>query len=138
MAKNIKELAKQIEKLATKAMQDNANVKVAVIKEGRKQVEKTVYDVYDPVVYERSGDLKEQWDYENTKDGIAVFNYREDDETGKDIVDTIEYGRNYDYEFEYSNKPRPFIENTREALRNGNELTNALKKDMKQSGLKVE
>jgi hypothetical protein len=143
MAKNMKELARQIEKLAAKAMQDSGNVKATVIKEGRNQVQKTVYDVYtpdpnNPNSYKRTGDLKEQWDYENTKDGIAVFNHREDDDTGKDIVDTIEYGRNYDFEFEYSNKPRPFIENTREILRSGNELTNALKKDMKSSGLKVE
>jgi hypothetical protein len=138
MAKTMKELAKQIEKLAAQAMQNNGNVKATVIKEGRNQVQKTVYDVYTPEVYSRSGDLKEQWDYENTKDGIAVFNYREDDDTGKDIVDTVVTGKGYDYDFEYAGKPRDFIGATVDELEKGSELTNALKKDLKSSGLKVE
>jgi hypothetical protein len=138
VAKNMKELAKQIEKLAAQAMQNSGNVKATVIKEGRNQVQKTVYDVYTPEVYSRSGDLKEQWDYENTTDGIAVFNYREDDDTGKDIVYTVVTGQGYDYDFEYAGKPRDFIGATVNELEKGNELANALKKDMKSSGLKVD
>jgi tRNA/tmRNA/rRNA uracil-C5-methylase (TrmA/RlmC/RlmD family) len=138
MAKNMKELAKQIEKLAAQSMQNSGNVKATVVKEGRNQVEETVYSVYNPKVYDRTGDLKEQWDYENTKDGIAVFNYREDDDTGKDIVQVVTSGIGYDYDFEYAGKPRDFIGATVNELEKGNELTNALKKDMKSSGLKVE
>jgi hypothetical protein len=134
----MKELAKQVEKLAAQSMQNNGNVKATVVKEGRNQVQKTVYDVYTPEVYSRTGDLKEQWDYENTKDGIAVFNYREDDDTGKDVVYTVITGQGYDYDFEYADKPRDFIGNTVNELEKGNELTNALKKDMRSSGLDVE
>jgi len=139
VAKNMKELAKEIEKLAAKAMQkSNSNVKQTVIAEGRNQVQETVYDVYpDPVQYERTGQLKESWESENTPNGIAVFNTRRDEDTGKDIVDTVEYGRNYEYEFEYSNTPRPFVENTREALRNNNKLAESLEKDLNSIGIKT-
>jgi hypothetical protein len=135
----MKELAKQVEKLAAQVMQKkNSSTSNTVIEEGKRQVDKTVYSSYDPKVYERTGQLRESWEVENTSDGIGVFNTRRDEDTGKDIVDTIEYGRNYDYEFEYSNKPRPFVENTRESLRNGNQLKDSLKKDLKSIGLDVE
>lgn len=137
---DLKDLEKYVNNMAKQAMQKGNATRKTVIEAGKRHVESDVYSVYtpdpnNPNSYKRTGQLKEDWKVEDTADGIAVYNDR--NENGKDIVDTIEYGRNYDYEFEYSNKPRPFIENTREDLRNGNELKEALKKDMKSMGLDV-
>jgi hypothetical protein len=134
---NIKELAKLVNKMAAEAMSKGNAVKNTVIEEGKTQVQETVYDVYSPKVYERTGQLKENWNWQDTPNGIEIINTRTDKETGKYIPDTIEYGRNYDYEFEYSNKPRPFIENTVENLKDSNKLNEAMKKDLKNIGLDV-
>lgn len=135
---NLKELERYVNRMASEAMSKGNNVKKTVIDEGKKQVQETVYDVYDPKVYERTGQLKENWNWQDTPDGIEIINTRTDEESGKYIVDTVEYGRNYDYEFEYSNKGRPFVENTRENLRNSSKLKNALKQDMRSIGLDIE
>jgi hypothetical protein len=134
----MKELERLINQKVTEAMSKGNNVKNTVIEEGKRQVQETVYDVYSPKVYDRSGELKENWNWQDSPDGIEIINTRTDDKSGKYIVDTIEYGRNYDYDFEYANKPRPFIENTRESLRRDNRLKNALRDDLKAIGLDVE
>jgi hypothetical protein len=134
----MKELEKLINRKVTEAISKGNNVKDTVIEEGKKQVQETVYNVYSPKVYERSGDLKENWNWQDAPDGIEIINTRTDEDSGKYIVDTIEYGRNYDYDFEYANKPRSFIENTRESLRKDDRLKNALRDDMKAIGLDVE
>lgn len=136
---NLKDLEKYVNKMAAEAMSKGRAVKETVINEGKKRVQEDVYDVYpEPKVYERTGGLKEDWNWQDTPDGIEIINTRTDKDSGKYIVDTIEYGRNYDYEFEYSNKPRPFIENTREALRDSDKLKNAMKRDLKSLGVDVE
>lgn len=112
------------------------SVKNTVIDTGKRHVQEDVYDVYDPVVYQRSGELKNNWEVEETADGIAVFNDRHDG--SKNVAETVEYGENYDYEFKYSHTPRPFTENTRQELSKGNKLANSLKQDMKRIGLDIE
>jgi len=136
--KNLKELEKYINEQAKKALQNGKHVKNTVIETGKKHVDKDVYSVYAPKIYERTGLLRESWDVENTDDGIAVFNTRTDGE--KYIPETIEYGINYDYSgYGYAyEKPRPFINNTREELRNSNAFKEAMKKDLKDAGFDVE
>jgi glycyl-tRNA synthetase (class II) len=132
------ELAKMIEKMAKEAMQqENSEVKKEVVETGKQHVESDVYNVYTPQTYERTGQLKESWDSENTTDGIAVFNTREDEDTDKYIPEVIETGQGYDYDFEYNGRERPFISNTREELRNSNRLQEAMKRDLRSKGIKV-
>lgn len=135
---SIKDLERYVNDQAQKAMVKGNKVKNTVIEEGKKQVQETVYDVYEPEMYERTGQLKENWNWQENEDGIEIINTRTDEETGKYIPATIEYGQNYDYDFKYSNTPRPFIENTRESLRKDDRLKNALKDDMRSIGLDVE
>lgn len=138
-ANNLDELFSMIEKEATKAMQKgNSSVKRTVIAEGQKQVQETVYNVYTPKIYRRSGDLKYSWETENLPDGIFVYNNREDEETGKDIATTVEYARGYDYKFDFSNKPRPFTGNTIKSLERDNRLEDAFREDLRANGLDVE
>jgi hypothetical protein len=135
---NLKDLEKYVNKLAADAMSKGKAVKETVISEGKKRVQEDVYDKYKPKKYERTGGLKENWNWQDTPDGIEIINTRTDEDTGKYIPDTIEYGRNYDYDFEYADTPRPFIENTRESLRDSDKLKNAMKQDLRGIGLDVE
>lgn len=136
--RNINELKKYTNEQAKKALQNGKHVKNTVIETGKKHVDKDVYSVYTPKIYERSGLLKESWDVENTDDGIAVFNTRTDGE--KYIPETIEYGINYDYSgYGYAyEQPRPFIAETHKELKDSNILKEAMKKDLKDVGFDVE
>lgn len=133
--KNMKDLEKYINAQAKKAMNQGNAVKKVVMDTGKKHVEEDVYRVYQPKVYERSGELATSWDSSPTSDGIEIFNTREDD--GKYIPEVIETGQNYDYDFEYRGKPRPFIENTRRELDGSKKLTEALEKDLNSIGIKI-
>jgi hypothetical protein len=137
--RNINELKKYINEQAKKALQNGKHVKNTVIETGKKHVDKDVYEAYpNPKQYDRTGLLRESWDVENTDDGIAVFNTRTDGD--KYIPEVIETGIGYDYTgygYDYE-KPRPFISNAREELRNSNVLKEAMKKDLKDAGFDVE
>ena len=136
--KNLKELEKYINEQAKKALQNGRHVKNTVIETGKKHVDKDVYSVYTPKIYERTGLLRESWDVENTDDGIAVFNTRTDD--GKYIPQVVESGIGYDYTgYNYAyEKPRPFIAETRRELKNSNTLKEAMKKDLRDAGFDIE
>ncbi|MBD1379220.1 hypothetical protein IC621_03155 [Bacillus sp. IB182487] len=119
----------------------NSNTSKTVIETGKRHVQEDVYDVYspdpnNPNSYDRTGKLKESWEVENTPDGIAVYNSREDD--GRNVAEIVESGQGYQYDFEYNGKPRPFSENTRKELRGSNKLRESLKQDLKSLGIKVE
>ena len=135
---DISQLGLYINQLTQEAMSKGISVKNTVIEEGKRQVQTTVYNVYEPKEYSRTGQLKEDWNWQDTPDGIEIINTRTDKDTGKYIVDTVEYGRNYDYEFPYAHTPRPFVENTANKLRDSIELTNALKQDLRDIGVDVE
>lgn len=138
---SIKDLERYVNKMAKEAMNKGNAVKKTVIDEGKKQVKETVYDVYtpdpnNPKSYKRTGELKENWKSEETVDGIAIFNDRRDE--GRYVAEIVETGDGYQYDFPYNGKPRPFTENTRQALKDSNKLTDALRRDMNATGLDVE
>lgn len=135
MAKNMKEIAKQIEKLAAKAMQNGNSVKNVAIKTAQNETDRMIYS-YEPRQYERTGKLKESWETFNDPNGIVLDNTYEDG--GKDIAETVHTGIGYDYTgygYEYE-KPRPIFDTTRNELEDGR-LTNALKKDLNKIGIKT-
>lgn len=137
-AKNLKELAKQIEYMTKKAIQrENSKVKKVAIETGKEHVQEDVYDAYDPKVYPRTGQLKESWVTENTQDGIVLYNTRRDGD--KYIPEVVETGIGYDYTgYGYAyESPRPFIKNTKKDLENS-KVRDALKEDLKSLGINVE
>ncbi|RYI30613.1 hypothetical protein EVU96_09360 [Bacillus infantis] len=134
--KNMKDLERYVNQMAKKAMNEGNGVKNVVIDEGKKQVQETVYDAYAPHVYERTGELKENWKSEPSAEGIAIFNDRRDGE--KNVALVIETGQGYEYDFPYSDKPRPFTENTRKTLDGSSQLKDGLRKDLRNVGLDVE
>lgn len=138
---DLKSLEAYVNKMTKEAMVKGNAVKNTVIEAGKRHVQEDVYDVYtpnpnNPNSYKRTGELKNNWKVEETSEGISVFNDRRDGE--KYVAEVVEYGKGYDYDFEYSNTPRPFTENTRQELASGNELSNAMKKDLMSIGFDVE
>ncbi|MCY8513847.1 hypothetical protein P8907_20000 [Bacillus atrophaeus] len=139
MAKNIKEIKALVELVAKQAIQkQSSTVKQIMTKTGQEHVETDVYGVYEPLLYERTNELKTSFITNNEANGVSLDNIREDD--GKDIVTVIETGEGYTYPDEYGygyGKPRPFMKKTAESLNDGR-LIAAAKKDLKASGIKTE
>ncbi|WP_270574328.1 hypothetical protein [Bacillus glycinifermentans] len=133
-----KDLAILVQKEALKAIQQsNSNTKQTLIKTGQDHVETDVYDVYDPLVYERTHELKSSFVTEDEVNGISLDNIREDD--GRDVATIVETGQGYTYPDEHGygyGKPRPFMANTAEALKDGR-LIEAVSKDVNRLGHKT-
>ncbi|QMV48783.1 hypothetical protein Goe11_c00300 [Bacillus phage vB_BsuS-Goe11] len=138
MAKNIKEIKVMIEKAAIQSVhKSSSNVKKIMVKTGQEHIDEDVYGAYDPLLYERTGQVKDAFITTNESNGVSLDNIREDD--GKDVATVIETGKGYAYpdSYEYGyGKPRPFMKNTAETLKDGR-LTEALKSDLKADGIKT-
>ncbi|CAI6267934.1 hypothetical protein NRS6120_09985 [Bacillus subtilis] len=138
MAKNIKEIKAMVEQAAIQSIhKSSSNVKKIMVKTGQEHIDEDVYGTYDPLLYERTGQVKDAFITTNESNGVSLDNIREDD--GKDVVTVIETGKGYTYpdSYEYGyGKPRPFMKNTAETLKDGR-LTEALKSDLKADGIKT-
>ncbi|MCU4668635.1 hypothetical protein [Bacillus paralicheniformis] len=133
-----KDLAILVQTEALKAIQQsNSSTKQTLIKTGQEHVETDVYDVYNPLVYERTHDLKSSFVTENEANGLSLDNIREDE--GRDVATVVETGEGYTfpdtYDYGYG-KPRPFMANTAEALKDGR-LIEAVTKDINKLGHKT-
>lgn len=136
---NIADLAKYFGKVSSKAISNGGAVEDLVVGIAESHVQTDVYDKYTPTHYQRTGELKESWDHEEIDGGIAIFNTKKSEDYGYSVAEVVETGQGYQYDFEYSGVPRPFIENTKEELRRRkNEVVQAMKKDLKASGINVE
>ncbi|MED0868705.1 hypothetical protein P4T23_06560 [Bacillus spizizenii] len=139
MAKNIKEIKLMIQKAAIQSIhKSSSNVKQVMTKTGQDHVEEDVYGAYNPLLYERTGQIKDSFITANESDGVSLDNIREDN--GKDIATVIETGQGYTYPDSYRygyGKPRPFMKNTAESLKDGR-LTAALKNDLTADGIKTD
>jgi hypothetical protein len=94
--KNIKEIKLMMEKAAIKSThKSSSNVKQVMTKTGQDHVEEDVYDTYSPLLYERTGKLKDAFITTNESNGVSLDNIREDD--GKDVATVIETGQGYTY-----------------------------------------
>lgn len=138
MARNIKEIKVKIEQAAIQSIHKaSSNVKQVMTKTGQDHVEEDVYGTYSPLLYERTGKLKDAFITTNESKGVSLDNIREDD--GKDVATVIETGHGYTYPDSYGygyGKPRPVMKNTAETLKDGR-LTEALKRDLKADGIKT-
>lgn len=138
MARNIKEIKTMIEKNAIQSIhKSSSNVKQIMMETGQEHVDEDVYGAYNPLLYERTGQIKDAFITTNESNGVSLDNIREDD--GKDVATVIETGKGYTYPDSYGygyGKPRPFMKKTSETLKDGR-LTAALKKDLKADGIKT-
>ncbi|XAK55407.1 hypothetical protein AAHT66_14670 [Bacillus inaquosorum] len=139
MAKNIREIKTLVEQAAIQSIhKSSSNVKQIMVKTGQEHVDEDVYGAYNPLLYERTGQIKDAFITANEINGVSLDNIRQDD--GKDVATVIETGQGYTYpdSYEYGyGKPRPFMKNTSHTLKDGR-LTAALKKDLKADGIKTD
>lgn len=139
MARNIKEIKVMIEQAAIQSIhKSSSNVKQVMTKTGQDHIDEEVYGAYSPLLYERTGQIKDAFITINESNGVSLDNIREDN--GKDVATVIETGQGYTYPDSYGygyGKPRPFMKNTAETLKDGR-LTAALKKDLKADGIKTD
>lgn len=154
VAKNLNELAKQLEKYVQSALKNEVTEKVKDVMQDKVQSE--VYDAYTsysdhPDAYVRRKENDGLMDRDNmigTVNGntLSVENVTRLSDTGYYEAGLIEYGHDNGYgEYDYNpaensvgdfRQPRPFLEETRIELANG-KAKESLKKGLKRQGINV-
>ncbi|WP_372011317.1 hypothetical protein NBRC13296_12125 [Paenibacillus chitinolyticus] len=120
-------LKEEISDLTVKTLQEN--------------MQKEVYDVYQPKKYDRAGyqgGLIDPSNIEVKLDGntLSLESMRPDGE--RNVAEIVETGQGYTYNFEYAGKPRPFTDTTREELRESNKLIHSMKNGLHKRGIKTD
>ena len=143
--KSYSQLEKVLKEKVEKAMKNEVAKKTKEVVQ--KNVEDVVYSVGEPTVYERRnltngslGDMEEM--KHEYKDGVlevtneADYNpkFSSDGINDESLAYNIEYG--YGSRDRWYNEPRPFIEESRNDLRNG-EFKDSLAEGLTKQGLKV-
>lgn len=127
-----------MKKATLKALQTGSHTKEILVKTGQEQVQSVVYDSYNPVEYNRTGELKASFVVANESNGISLDNTRTDE--GRDVATIVETGEGYQFPDEYDygyGEPRPFMNNTMEKLKNSGELLDSATKDVRKAGYKT-
>lgn len=114
----------------------------------QEHIQKDVYDAYTPYStdgktghYERTYKLLDSIEQSMENDNtLVVENTRS--ENGRDIVEVIESGKGYKWGYTRNLDDeigaRPFVENTKDELRNSNKIERAMKTGLRKQGLDVE
>lgn len=129
-------LAKQFDDHVREIMENQIAEKI--IETGVKSVQREVYDVYEPRFYRRLGErsstkgLKHEWKSSYQDGKLVVENVRKDRKTNKWIAPKVELGKGYSYQ-----KPRRFIQATRQSLKDSNILTDILIEELLKRGIKT-
>lgn len=154
VCKNLKELQNALkDKINYALLTDVSHTVTEVMID---HIARDVYDVYLPNQYTRREDNGGLIDPNNInssieKNTLVVENntlgapeYGIDNKVfpsqnkDKEIAGVIETGKGYDiHSWEYDGVPRPFIQNTREDLKNNKYHVKALKQGLKKQGLEV-
>ena len=156
VCKSLKELEKALqEKVDVALLTDVAQTVTEVMQD---HIAQDVYDVYNPSRYARRMNENGLLDNRNINSSIdgntlivenntlgSPYYYDPSDKkikksvnAGEEIVGVIESGRGYDIsDWEYDSVPRPFIENTREELKDYEWHKKALKQGLQKQGLEV-
>lgn len=158
--KNLKQLRKYIEKALQNSL-ENEVFEMVKDTESRHTVS-DVYDVYKPKIYERrdtSGGLGDTDNiiYDEAKlknenilsvENATEFNHRYGTKNhGVGLADLIEkgdkrFGGTSDYEYDYPKsdyaKPRPFISNTKEEIKDTKSHIKALKRGLSRNGINID
>jgi len=140
---------KKIEKQLQKKIRDVLKNEVAetVTETLLSHVKRDVYDAYpNPKQYERrydDGGLADEGNIKSIVKGNTLIvenvtmsneDYLPDGKKPYKIAGSIEYGTGYDY---LDMAERPFLENTRNDLRESGELNEAMRKGLERNGIKV-
>lgn len=145
---SLEQQLKQIAKKLQPKIQDALKYEVAetVTETLLSHVKQDVYDVYQPKSYERrydDGGLADEGNIKSTVKGNTLIventtmsneDYLPKKKKPYKIAGSIEYGTGYDY---YSPGERPFIESTREDLRQNKQHISAMGRGLKRQGIDI-
>lgn len=134
--KNLSELKKYVDARVKESLKDDV---APVVKEKMQQNIETMVYSYEPKRYNRTGQLKEDIDILEVKEGVAIVPARTDEDSGKYIPSVIETGVGYDYTgygYEYE-QPRPFVHETKEDIVREGIHKSELIKSLKNKGFDI-
>lgn len=135
--KSLSELEKYLNSKIQSALKNE--VAETTIQTMQKHIESDVYAVYEPKQYVRKGYQGGLSDPHNIEveviddNTISVENIRFDGD--REVAQIVESGKGYQYKFDYYGVPRPFTENTREELKNTDQLKKSMKQGLKRQGI---
>ena len=134
--RNMNQLKAYVKKQTQEILYERRSVFESVAQD---HVQNDVYDKYDPTMYQRTGKLKESFKTDRVDNGIAIDNTRSED--GRDIAEIVEKGH-YDSEgYNYVKKgasylfPRPFMQNTKQEIKDRNLHVTELQRGLKARGI---
>ena len=139
--RNKKQLKAYIEKLSQEILYERRTVFEEI---GKNHIETDVYKAYtpdknNPDSYNRTGKLRESFKTNPTKNGIEITNTRS--ENGRDIAEIVEKGHYDSQGYEHVKKgaaylfPRPFMQNTKQEIKDRNLHVTELQKGLKARGI---
>ena len=124
-------IAKRINEEAQKSL--NNNVSDKVIELGGENVQKVVYDAYEPKSYQRTFQLRDtSWESIPVECGVIIRNDRNEGD-GYQIANIVETGIGYSIPDNTGTRygfPRPFMQVTRDMLTSSNIVEEILIKDL--------
>jgi hypothetical protein len=141
---NLDELLADLRKEVENSLKTDVTQKTIELE--KEHIKSDVYAKYEPTQYSRRKEIgglldTENFQVEDLGDGVEITNITEDDESGKWIVPTIEYGTGYEWEksriYKMQPYPRPFVENTKNDLENG-KLKEYMRESLEKKGIKTE
>lgn len=137
---NLDKLLQYFEKATIKQIVNrHSPVVEKAIEVSKDKVDKVVYDVYSPKVYERTYQLRDSsWEVVELPDGsgVEIANTRSDG--NRDVAYIVHTGKGYMFPFEYSGKERPFMEVAVEELNKTGVLSDVLIKELERKGFRVD
>lgn len=133
---NLSELTRFLNKTVHSALVRDVGAKVKHVMQ--EHVEKDVYAPYSPAQYKRTGRLAKEIEVISVSEGVSITPVRE--ERGNYIPLIIETGQGYTWkgsEIYKTKQRRPFVENTKKEILNGNIHVEELRNSLRKSGLDV-
>jgi hypothetical protein len=140
--KNVNDLAKYInQQVLPKTLKEDVGEKL-VRPKMKENIQSEVYDVYEePVIYKRLRENGGLMDDANIivemidNNTVSIESHRMDDNRNVSVIVETGVGYNEDWSFPYTHKGRPFVETTRDELRNDGSVEHAIVKGLKRLGI---
>ena len=127
IAEQLRALKPKIESEAQKVL--NEAVADKVIEIGKKNVQTVVYDAYNPSIYQRTGQLRDDaWEKIPVECGILIRNNRTDGD--KQVSYIVESGQGYTAKFAYNGVGRPFMQSTKDMITSSNIIENIFAREL--------
>jgi len=137
--KNLNELFENIKSIVKEVMENEVSKDMENIM--KEQVDKIVYDAYQPTHYKRTGQLKDN--VKATMIDNETLILKSDRKDGdRDVVRVVEEGKGYTWGYvrrlDIEIGPRPFVAKTKEKIESNNLHIESLKNGLKKRSINTE